>query len=79
MAKSLSVLLPVLKVKMNNYGTYVVTMKLKKDLPNWVSMYGRKISLDYRGSKDSATLVTDPTSRNMIFGDTYGHPYTPFT
>ena len=30
-------------------GTYVVTMKLKKDLPNWIPMYGRKICLEYRG------------------------------
>ena len=32
-------------------GTYIVTMRLKKDLPNWVPMYGRKICFDYRGIK----------------------------
>ena len=30
-------------------GTYLVTMKLKKDLPNWVPMYGEEICLDYKG------------------------------
>ena len=32
-------------------GTYVVKMKLKSDLPNWVPMYGRKICLEYRGMR----------------------------
>ena len=30
-------------------GTYLVAMKLKKNLPNWVPMYGRKVFLDYKG------------------------------
>ena len=25
-------------------GTYLVKMKLKRDMPNWVPMYGRKVS-----------------------------------
>ena len=30
-------------------GTYLVTMKLKKDMPNWVPMYGRRVRLEYKG------------------------------
>jgi hypothetical protein len=30
-------------------GTYLVTMRLKKDMPNWVPMYGRKVCLSYKG------------------------------
>ena len=30
-------------------GTYLVKMRLTKDLPNWAPMFGRKICLDYRG------------------------------
>ena len=29
-------------------GTYIVRMKLVKDMPNWVPMFGRKICLEYR-------------------------------
>ena len=32
-------------------GTYVVKMKLSRDIPNWMPMYGRKICLEYPGSK----------------------------
>ena len=28
-------------------GVYIVTIKLKKDLPNWLPMYGRKVCLEY--------------------------------
>ena len=40
-------------------GIYIVTMRLKKDLPNWVLMYGGKICLDYkaRASKGNVTLA----------------------
>ena len=27
-------------------GVYIVTVSLKKDLPNWTAMYGRKVCLD---------------------------------
>ena len=30
-------------------STYIVTMRLKTDLPNWVPMYGRKIALTTGG------------------------------
>ena len=29
-------------------GTYIVRMKLRRDLPNWIPMYGKKICLYYR-------------------------------
>ena len=32
-------------------GTYIVKMKLSRDIPNWMPMYGRKICLEYPGSK----------------------------
>ena len=32
-------------------GTYLVKMRLKKDMPNWVPMYGRKVCFIYRGIK----------------------------
>ena len=39
-------------------GTYIVGMKLIRDLPNWVPMYGKKVCLDYRGiSKNNVILM----------------------
>ena len=32
-------------------GNYLVTMRLEKDLPNWIPIYGRRICLDYKGNK----------------------------
>ena len=39
------------KMPLLGNSIYVVTMKLKKDLLNWVHMYGCKVCLDYRGIK----------------------------
>ena len=32
-------------------GIYNVKMRLNKDLPNWMPMFGRKICQDYRGNR----------------------------
>ena len=42
-------------------GNYLVTMQLKKDLPNWMPIYGRRVCLEYRGNKNSATGAMVPT------------------
>ena len=41
-------------------GTYIVTMKLKKDMPNWVPMYGRKVSFVYRGIQKQCSSCFGP-------------------
>ena len=41
-------------------GTYVVTMKLKKDLPNWVPVFGRKVCFEYRGIKKQCSSCFGP-------------------
>ena len=46
-------------------GTYLVKMKLKKDLPNWVPMYGRKICLDYRGIKKQCSACFGPHTKKF--------------
>ena len=46
-------------------GTYLVTMKLKKDMPNWVPMYGRKICLMYRGIKNQCNSCFGPHLRKF--------------
>ena len=32
-------------------GNYLVKMKLKKELPNWLPIYGKRICLEYRGNR----------------------------
>ena len=32
-------------------GTYNIRIKLNRDIPNWIPMYGRKICLEYPGIK----------------------------
>ena len=32
-------------------GNYLVKMRLTKDLPNWMPIYGKRICLDYKGNK----------------------------
>ena len=41
-------------------GTYLINMKLKKDIPNWVPMYGRKICLSYKGQKKQCNTCFVP-------------------
>ena len=41
-------------------GTYIVTMKLRKDLPNWVPMYGRRVRFEYRGIKKQCSGCYGP-------------------
>ena len=41
-------------------GTYVVKMKLKKDMPNIVPMYGRKVFLDYKGIRRQCNACFGP-------------------
>ena len=48
-------------------GTYLVTMKLRKDMPNWVPMYGRKVCLSYRGIKKQCNACFGPHMRKYIF------------
>ena len=37
-------------------GAFLVKMRLKKDLPNWVPMYGRKVCLDFIGARQLRIL-----------------------
>ena len=34
---------------------YLVRMRLSKDLPNFMPIYGRRVCLEYRGGKNNAT------------------------
>ena len=42
-------------------GNYLVSMKLKKDLPNWLPIYRRRICLEYRGNKKQCNWCYGPT------------------
>ena len=44
-------------------GTYLVKMKLKRDMPNWVPMYGRKVCFSYRGIKKQCNSCFGPHLR----------------
>ena len=46
-------------------GTYLVTMRLKKDMPNWVPMYGRKVCLSYKGIKKQCNSCYGPHMRKF--------------
>ena len=47
-------------------GTYIVTMKLRKDMPNFVPMYGRKVKFEHTGPglRNNAVHALGLTSRN---------------
>ena len=40
--------------------TYLVKMKLKRYMPNWVPMYGRKVCFSYRGIKKQCNSCFGP-------------------
>ena len=44
-------------------GTYQVKMRLKRDMPNWVPMYGRKVCFSYRGIKKQCNSCYGPHLR----------------
>ena len=46
-------------------GTYLVRMRLKRDMPNWVPMYGRKVCLSYRGIKKQCSSCYGPHLRRF--------------
>ena len=46
-------------------GTYLVKMRLKKDMPNYLPMYGRKVSLNYRGIKKQCNSCFGPHLRKF--------------
>ena len=41
-------------------GVYVVTMRLRKDMPNYMPMYERKVCLDYNGIKRQCNSCYGP-------------------
>ena len=44
-------------------------MKLKKDLPNWVPMYGRKVCFDYKGIKKQCSACFGPHIKKFCKND----------
>jgi hypothetical protein len=46
-------------------GTYLVKMKLKRDMPNWVPMYGRKVCFSYRGIRQQCNSCYGPHLRKF--------------
>ena len=44
-------------------GTYLVKMKMRRDMPNWVPMYGRKVCFSYRGIKKQCNSCFGPHLR----------------
>ena len=69
-------------------GTYVVRMKLVKDLPNWVPMFGKKICLDYRGIRRQCNNCYGPHVKkycrservgmeNFVKGFSKRYPFVP--
>ena len=41
-------------------GVYMVKMKLTKDIPNWIPMFGRKICIEYPGIKRQCSNCYGP-------------------
>ena len=46
-------------------GVYNVKMRLKRDLPNWVPMYGRKICLEYPGIRRQCSSCYGPHAKKF--------------
>jgi hypothetical protein len=46
-------------------GNYVVTMRLKKDIPNWLPIYGRRICIEYKGIKKQCNWYYGPHMRKF--------------
>jgi hypothetical protein len=46
-------------------GKYVVTMRLKKDIPNWLPIYGRRICIEYKGIKKQCNWCYGPHMRKF--------------
>ena len=44
-------------------GTYLVKMRLKRDITNWLPIYGRKICLTYKGIKKQCNFCFGPHIR----------------
>ena len=44
-------------------GNYLVKMRLTKDLPNWMPIYGKRICLDYKGNKKQCNWCFGPHMR----------------
>ena len=54
-------------------------MKLRKDLPNWAPMFGRKVCLDYKGIKKQCSACFGPHIRKFCLSKSLMTPprYTP--
>ena len=50
-------------------GTYQVKMRMKRDMPNWVPMYGRKVCLSYRGIKKQCNSCFGPHLRKFCMNE----------
>ena len=53
-------------------GTYLVRMKLEKDLPNWVPMYSKKICLEYPGIKRQCNNCYGPHPKKYCKSERVG-------
>ena len=63
--RSLRSCLKKVRKRMLRNGTYVVTMKLKKDLPTGFPFMAERSASTTGESKDNVTHVTDLTSRSI--------------
>ena len=41
-------------------GTYNVKIKLTRDIPNWIPMYGRKVCVEYTGTRKQCSSCYGP-------------------
>ena len=53
-------------------GIYNVKMKITKELPNWIPMYGRKICLEYPGVKRQCSSCYGPHAKKYCRSERCG-------
>ena len=53
-------------------GVYIVKMRLSRDLPNWIPMFGRKICLEYRGMKRQCNNCYGPHAKKFCRSERVG-------
>ena len=44
-------------------GNYRIRMKLRRDIPNWLPMYGRRVQIEYKGIKRQCNSCYGPHLR----------------
>ena len=53
-------------------GSYIVKMRLVKDLPNWMPMFGRKICLEYQGMRRECSSCYGPHAKKFCRSERVG-------